>query len=202
MGLKFGLANVLFGVGRNVITETAEVFRVNAEAADQRAADLQRAALEQFGHEFAHPRRCLFDRLVDGMNRLPRPFLALGTVFLLVSAMVDPIWFSSRMQGIALVPEPLWWLLGAIISFYFGSRYQAKGQEFQRSIAETMARSASVLENLRALDQLEKSATAAPRQPAAPATAAAPVDPGPAPVSAPGPVAGSNPALDAWRSTQ
>ena len=26
------------------------------------------------------------------------------------------------MQGLALVPEPLWWLLGAIVSFYFGAR--------------------------------------------------------------------------------
>jgi len=34
------------------------------------------------------------------------------------------------MQGIALVPEPLWWLMGAIVSFYFGARRQAKRQEF------------------------------------------------------------------------
>lgn len=26
------------------------------------------------------------------------------------------------MDGLALVPEPLWWLMGAIVSFYFGSR--------------------------------------------------------------------------------
>jgi hypothetical protein len=26
------------------------------------------------------------------------------------------------MQGLQLVPEPLWWLLGAIVSFYFGAR--------------------------------------------------------------------------------
>ena len=46
--------------------------------------------------------------------------MAIGTIGLFVSAMIDPIWFASRMQGIALVPEPLWWLLGAIVSFYFG----------------------------------------------------------------------------------
>ncbi|GAA0293216.1 holin family protein [Rhodovulum strictum] len=201
MALKFGLANVLFGAGRNVITEAVEVFRVNAEASDQRAADLQRAALEQFGHEFAHPQRSAFDRLVDGMNRLPRPFLALGTVFLLVSAMVDPVWFSSRMQGIALVPEPLWWLLGAIISFYFGSRYQAKGQEFQRSIAETMARTPAVLENLRLLDQLDKTtsstAPAAPQSQSAPAASAPPAEPRPASSGS-----SPNPALDAWRARE
>jgi hypothetical protein len=72
--------------------------------------------------------------------------------------MVDPIWFAARMQGIALVPEPLWWLMGAIVSFYFGARHQAKGQEFQRSLAETMSRAGQVTQNLAALEALEAGA--------------------------------------------
>lgn len=64
--------------------------------------------------------------------------LALGTIGLFVTAMVDPVWFSQRMEGIALVPEPLWWLMGAIVSFYFGARHQIKGQEFQRQVAQTV----------------------------------------------------------------
>ncbi len=110
--------------------------------------------MAQFGAEFARAPAGLFDRFIDALNRLPRPALALGTLGLFVSAMVDPVWFASRMQGIALVPEPLWWLMGAIVSFYFGARYQAKGQDFQRSIAETMARTGQVDANLRALAAL------------------------------------------------
>jgi len=34
----------------------------------------------------------------------------------------DPISFAERMVGLELVPDPLWWLLGAIVSFYFGAR--------------------------------------------------------------------------------
>jgi hypothetical protein len=30
--------------------------------------------------------------------------------------------FAARMVGLAEVPEPLWWLLGAIVGFYFGAR--------------------------------------------------------------------------------
>ena len=48
--------------------------------------------------------------------------LALGTLGLFVYAMAAPAGFSTRMQGLQLVPEPLWWLLGAIVSFYFGAR--------------------------------------------------------------------------------
>ena len=37
-----------------------------------------------------------FDRLVNGVNRLPRPFLAFGTIGLIVYAMADPVQFARR----------------------------------------------------------------------------------------------------------
>jgi len=155
----------LFGNGRNALVETAGAFMENAEAGAARDAQGKQAALHQFAAEFGQPRKGWFDRLIDGLNRLPRPMLAFGTLGLFVSAMVDPIWFAGRMQGIALVPEPLWWLMGAIVSFYFGSRHQAKGQEFQRSIAETMSRAPEVTRNIAALEALKTGAQiAAPPQ--------------------------------------
>jgi hypothetical protein len=54
--------------------------------------------------------------------------------------MADPAWFSERMRGVALVPDPLWWLMGAIVSFYFGARHQAKGQEFQEKMILSLSR--------------------------------------------------------------
>lgn len=136
MGLFGQIMGLIFGGDRNVVAETVEVFRPNAEKGAVRDAGQQAAALQQFAAEFGLTERSGFDRFVDGINRLPRPLLALGTIALFVTAMVDPVWFSSRMAGIALVPEPLWWLMGAIVSFYFGARYQAKGQEFQAKIAK------------------------------------------------------------------
>jgi hypothetical protein len=137
VGLIGAIFGSLFGSGRNVVAETAAVFRPNAEAEAQRTAAFQAAALGQFSTEFLHARQGGFDRFVDGLNRLPRPAMAFAVIFLLGSAMVDPVWFGSRMAGLALVPEPLWWLLGAIVSFYFGARHQTKTQDFQRSAAET-----------------------------------------------------------------
>lgn len=154
MGLIGNIFGFLFGGNRNVVAETAEVFRVNAEAGDKRAMMLQTAALHQLSAEFRHNRRGLFDRLVDGLNRMPRPAMALGTIALFISAMSNPVWFSERMQGISLVPEPMWWLLGVVVSFYFGARHQAKGQEFQRSLAETMARTPQVVRNIESLREL------------------------------------------------
>ncbi|MDG1531731.1 MAG: holin family protein [Paracoccaceae bacterium] len=148
MGVMNGILSMFFGGGRNVVAETAEVFRVNAEKSSVRDARQMQAAMGQYGQEFQNEKRDYFDRFVDALNRLPRPAMALGTLALLISAMVNPLWFASRMQGLALVPDPLWWLLGAVVSFYFGARYQAKGQEFQTSIVRTLARTPEVLQNI------------------------------------------------------
>ncbi|WP_050528295.1 holin family protein [Pseudorhodobacter aquimaris] len=71
---------------------------------------------------YADPGFGWFDRMVNGLNRLPRPFLAFGTLGLFVYAMVEPESFGKRMVGLNLVPDPLWWLLGAVVGFYFGAR--------------------------------------------------------------------------------
>ncbi len=139
MGLITGVMTFLFGDGRNLLAETAEVFRENTEKGAVRAADSRADSLAQFAGEFVHPARGLFDRLIDGLNRLPRPALALGTIWLFVMAMQSPDQFVTGMEGLALVPEPLWWLMGAIVSFYFGARHQVKAQEFQRSVATGLA---------------------------------------------------------------
>jgi hypothetical protein len=154
MGIVGDILGVIFGGGRNTIRETVEVFRPNAEAQATRDASREAAALAQFAAEFAVPRRGLFDRFMDGLNRLPRPMLALGTLGLFISAMADPIWFAQRMQGVALVPEPLWWLMGAIVSFYFGARHQTKAQDFQKGLSVTLARTPEVAKNIRALEAL------------------------------------------------
>ena len=135
MGLIADLFAMLFGRNRNVLRETIEVFRENEEAGAQRAHAVRGAALAQFAAEFRPVDRSCFDRLMDGINRLPRPLMALGICAMFVAAMTDPIWFGARMSGLARVPEPLWWLFGVIVSFYFGARHQVKYQEFQQQIA-------------------------------------------------------------------
>ena len=157
MGVMQAILGMFFGGGRNALAETVEIFKENEEAAAVRMATHRQAALGQFAAEFAVERKGVFDRLMDGLNRVPRPAMALGTIGLFVAAMSDPIWFASRMQGVALVPEPLWWLMGAIVSFYFGERYQAKGQQFQRSLAETVARANDVTANIAKLNALADS---------------------------------------------
>ncbi|UWQ21020.1 holin family protein [Jannaschia sp. W003] len=117
VGTALGAAGRVLEGARGV----ARVFRADASEGAALRHAARDAALAQFGAEFAGPRG-RFDRAVDGLNRLPRPFLAFGTFGLFAYAMADPEGFSVRMRGLAVIPEPLWWLLGAIVGFYFGAR--------------------------------------------------------------------------------
>lgn len=63
-----------------------------------------------------------YDQMVDAVNRLPRPIMALGALLLLGYAMLDPAGFSQRMTALANMPEALWWLVGGVITFTFGAR--------------------------------------------------------------------------------
>lgn len=146
MGL--GLGNLL-GIG-SAIEGVAEVFVDNRTKRTQLAHDTQIKTLEQLSAEFARARGNWFDQFVDGLNRLPRPILAFSAVGLFAYAMKDPLGFGARMQGLALIPDPLWWLLGAIVSFYFGAR---ELHYFRGSNAGIpTAKVAEVLKNVRALD--------------------------------------------------
>lgn len=121
MGQVFGLGAAARDIG-TAVGGVAEVFAGNkAQREAQDAARFQAVTAAQAA-EFAHAPVGAFHGFVDGLNRLPRPMLALGTLGLFVYAMVEPSGFGLRMEGLQHVPEPLWWLLGAIVSFYFGAR--------------------------------------------------------------------------------
>lgn len=120
-GFIFGGAREARVLGQTV-TSVAEVFRPNATRKLELGHDAYLAAHASHSAEFAHQRNGWFDSAVNGLNRLPRPLLALGTLGLFIYAMADPAGFQHRMMALSAVPEPLWWLLGAVVAFYFGAR--------------------------------------------------------------------------------
>ena len=104
------------------VTGVAGAFRPNATRQLELGHEAFKAAHASHAAEFAHARPGWFDSFVNGLNRLPRPTLAMGTLGLFTYAMIDPPGFTERMQALHAVPEPLWWLLGAVVAFYFGAR--------------------------------------------------------------------------------
>ena len=78
MGLIRSLIGGLTGQGRMSAVDFIEAFRVNAEADAQRTADQKAAALQQLSVEFQTSNTSRFNLFMDGVNRLPRPAMALG----------------------------------------------------------------------------------------------------------------------------
>jgi hypothetical protein len=140
-----GAAPTVTALG-SAATGMAEVFTQNATRRMELDEEAYARAIGQMSEEFAAPRSGWFDNFVNGLNRLPRPLLALGTMALFVYAMVEPVGFGVRMQGLQMVPEPLWWLLGAIVGFYFGAReaHHFRHRVFPKQAAVTVESATTV----------------------------------------------------------
>lgn len=81
------------------------------------------ARYQQYGAEFADRQgRTWWDSFIDGLNRLPRPAMALGVIAIFVWASIDPAGFAAAAQAWALIPDEMWIVLGAIVTFFFGDR--------------------------------------------------------------------------------
>ena len=93
-------------------------------SAETLAEDLARGAAGPIPH--VQPKTATgkagYDRLIDALNRLPRPLMALGVLGVFGVAFIAPAWFETQMQVLAAIPQPLWWLLGAVVTMFFGAR--------------------------------------------------------------------------------
>jgi len=88
---------------------------------DKHDADAKASTSTQFAAEFGHGRNW-FDSLIDGLNRLPRPVFAFGTIYLFVLCWNDPEAFVAGAVNLELMPQEAWWILGTIVVFFFGGR--------------------------------------------------------------------------------
>lgn len=149
----------LSGVGEAAAT-VGRVFVGDKAAEQAQHHDQTMAVLGQYAAEFRRiENRTWWDALVDGLNRLPRPLLALGTVGLFAYAMIEPVGFAIRMQGLDLVPDELWYLLGAVVGFFFGARELAHSRSVRVSTEDRKARVAAVVDNITQLKTLRTEVT-------------------------------------------
>ena len=134
--------------------------------------------------------------------------------------MAEPVGFAGRMEGLAYVPEPLWWLLGAIVGFYFGARelHYVRQPRVEMPLPEPRMSAWHAPEGGgEGVPAADGAPVVAPRAAKAPVMRAPIVtgplvqaEPNPAPQAATPPAAGrtdpaatdANAALDDWRSRQ
>jgi len=151
-----GLMRWLFGGGAkqvgNVVEQVGGVFRPNAEANAARTHEYRSGALAQYAAEF-HTRnnRTWFDSLVDGLNRLARPIITVSVLGIIPAVMLWPEEAAVAFAALALLPAGYWALVSIIIGFYYGGRMQIKAQDFEKSVADAVARAPEVIENMKRL---------------------------------------------------
>ena len=109
----------------NPVTQVAGAFIPNAENQAMRSHDEMESARRQFAREFGHD-RTWWDSLINGLNRLPRPIIVGGIIYYFYLAFAVPGAFQAINAGLASIPEAMWWVIGAVIGFYFPLRSAEK----------------------------------------------------------------------------
>jgi uncharacterized protein (TIGR02594 family) len=114
------------------------ILKGNQQERDQQANDRFLAGLNTFSAEFGNrENRTWWDSFWDGFNRMPRPVIVCLVLAYFVMSYIDPTEFQVLNVALDTVPERMWWVLSAIISFFFVAR------EFQKSRDKKMALSSS-----------------------------------------------------------
>lgn len=124
--------------GGNLLGGVKDIYTAVAgdrSARDAAAHDEQMSLYAQFAAEFGHG-TTWWDSFIDGLNRLPRPFMTFGVIGLFVWAVVDPPAFGTAMLELAKVPEMLWWILLTIVAFWFGGKVFTKDVKFKPASVE------------------------------------------------------------------
>jgi len=112
--LSGGLVKSVGGVVKTIFGDKA--------ARDQYGADEAAAGLNQFAAEFQVQNRTWFDSVIDGVNRLMRPTMWYSTLVYLWLSWSDIEQFVEVTNGLRLVPEPVFVLLGIMVGFLFPIR--------------------------------------------------------------------------------
>lgn len=154
------LVQALLGGGAQAVAAAVTPFTGDRVQEEQGRHGEMLARFQQFGAEFAdRQNRTWWDSFIDGLNRLPRPAMALGVVGIFVWASADPAGFAVAAQAWALIPDEMWVVLGAVIAFFFGDRTLLSAR---RSRAPTPEQVQAVLATRARLETLRPAAPVDP----------------------------------------
>lgn len=112
------------------VTNVAKVFKGSKLDRDQQAHDQFTSTQRSFSAEFNNRNnRTWWDSFWDGLNRMPRPVMVVLVLVYFMLSYFNQIEFQKINLSLDTVPENMWFILGSIIAFYFGSRHFQKKHE-------------------------------------------------------------------------
>ena len=86
------------------IGKTLGRFFGSKEKRDQYQADARQTVYTQFANEFGHA-KTWWDSCIDGCNRLPRPLMTFGTIYLFYLCWTDPRQFLEGATALQAMPK-------------------------------------------------------------------------------------------------
>ena len=122
MGLLNKLAGGLIKQVGGVAIEGVQTIQGDRVQQDKQASDLRMAGLEQFGKEFEYAKDGWFDSLMNGINRIPRPFGFFAVIGYMIWVGIDPeaaLLFATNMSAL-----PVWFqiMISGVIGFFYSMR--------------------------------------------------------------------------------
>ena len=120
------LGNFLGGGVAKPIRDIAGTFIAPKDVRQENEYSYKLKVLEQFQAYTTSEKGSWFERFVGGLNALPRPILAIGTIYLIGYSVVDPGKATAAYLSLQNIPTELWAMLGIVVSFYMGGRLQIK----------------------------------------------------------------------------
>ena len=113
------MINVLAGIP--LVGDLVKTIFGSSEERDQYQASARSDVYKQFAAEFGHG-KTWWDSLIDGLNRLPRPVMTFGTIYIFWLCWTDPTKFLDGAVALQSMPKEGWYILGAIVTFWFAAK--------------------------------------------------------------------------------
>jgi hypothetical protein len=122
----------------DAVVNVKSAFSGNRAQQDAQQSEKFLAGLQAYSAEFA-PRenRTWWDSLWDGINRMPRPLIVIGIFWYFSMAYRNPKEFQVLNVALDTVPERMWWIMSAVVSFYFVAREFQKSRDTKMALSDT-----------------------------------------------------------------
>ncbi len=121
----------------NTVVNVKGAFTGNRQEQDEQQSKQFMMGLQAYSAEFA-PRknRSWWDSLWDGLNRMPRPLIVLAIFWYFSLAYREPDEFQVLNIALDTVPERMWYIMSAVVSFYFVAREFHKNRETKMALSD------------------------------------------------------------------
>ena len=121
----------------DTVVDVTKVFKGSEADRDNYRHERFMAGLEAYSAEFAQrENRTKWDSLWDGINRMPRPLIVLAIFGYFGLSYVNPEEFQALNIALDTVPEQMWWIMTAVVSFYFAAREFQKGRDTKLALSD------------------------------------------------------------------